>query len=115
MSRRDDRVSLVDMRNYAVEAVDLTDGKSLNDLFEDRIRQLALLKLVETVGEAANRVSEKTKQKHVTIPWPQIIGVRNRLVHGNDAVNLDILWNIIRNDLPSLITELEDIIDEENP
>ncbi|MXY50451.1 MAG: DUF86 domain-containing protein [Gemmatimonadetes bacterium] len=115
MSRRDDRVSLVDMRNYAVEAVDLTDGKSLNDLFEDRIRQLALLKLVETVGDAANRVSEKTKQKHVTIPWPQIIGVRNRLVHGYDAVNLDILWNIIRNDLPSLITELEDIIDEENP
>lgn len=68
MSRRDDRVSLVDMRNYAVEAFDLTDGKSLNDLFEDRIRQLALLKLVETVGEAANRVSEKTKQKHVRFP-----------------------------------------------
>ena len=79
MSRRDDRVSLMDMRNYAVEAVDLTEGKSLNDLFEDRIRQLALLKLVETVGEAANRVSDKTKQNHSTIPWPQIVGVRNRL------------------------------------
>lgn len=115
MSRRDDRVSLVDMRNYAVEAIDLTEGKSLNDLFEDRVRQLALLKLVETVGEAANRVSEKTKQKHATIPWSQIIGVRNRLVHGYDDVNLDILWKIIRNDLPSLITELEDIIDEEIP
>lgn len=102
MSRRDDRVSLMDMRNYAVEAVDLTEGKSLNDLFEDRVRQLALLKLVETVGEAANRVSDKTKQKHSTIPWPQIVGVRNRLVHGYDAVNLDILWKIIRNDLPHL-------------
>lgn len=115
MSRRDDRVSLVDMRNYAAEAVELTEGISLDELFEDRIRQLALLKLVETVGEAANRVSEKTKQKHTTIPWPQIIGVRNRLVHGYDAVNLDILWQITRNDLPSLITELEDIINEEYP
>lgn len=115
MSRRDDRVSLVDMRNYAAEAVELTEGISLDELFEDRIRQLALLKLVETVGEAANRVSEKTKQKHTTIPWPQMIGVRNRLVLGYDAVNLDILWQITRNDLPSLITELEDIINEEYP
>lgn len=74
MSRRDDRVSLVDMRNYAAEAVELTEGISLHKLFEDRVRQLALLKLVETVGEAAaNRVSETAKQKHKTIPWPQII------------------------------------------
>ena len=61
MSKRDDRVGLVDMRNYAVEPVELTEGITLNKLFEDRIRQLALLKLVETVGEAANRVSERTK------------------------------------------------------
>lgn len=115
MSKRDDRVSLVVMRNYAVEPVELTEGITLNKLFEDRIRQLALLKLVETVGEAANRVSERSKQKHATIPWPQIIGARNRLVHGYDDVNLDILWKIIRNDLPSLITELEDIVDEEDP
>lgn len=115
MSKRDDRVSLADMRNYAVEAVELTEGMSLDMLFEDRVRQLALLKLVETVGEAANRVSEKAKQKHTTIPWPQIIGVRNRLVHGYDAVNLDILWKIIRNDLPFLITELDNIIGVENP
>ena len=115
MSRRDDRVCLLDMLNYAVEAIDLTEDTSLNEVFEDRVRQLALLKLVEIVGEAANRVSEETKQKHTVIPWPQIIGVRNRLVHGYDDVNLDILWKIIRNDLPLLVTQLEDVIGEETP
>ena len=115
MSRRDDRVSLLDMLNHAVEAIELSEDTSLNDVFEDRVRQLALLKLVEIVGEAANRVSEKTKQQHTAIPWPEIIGVRNRLVHGYDNVNLDILWMIIRNDLPLLVTQLKDAIGEEAP
>ena len=78
MSRRDDRVSLVDMLIYAKEAVALSSGTSLDDVVEDRVMQLALQKLVEIVGEAANRVSEETQQKHTAIPWPQIIGLRNR-------------------------------------
>ncbi len=115
MSRRDDRVSLLDMRNYAAEAVELTDGKSLDDVLQDRVMQLALLKLVETVGEAANRVSEKTKKKHETVPWSQIIGMRNRLVHGYHDVNLDVLWKVILQDLPLLIKQLDTIIAEETP
>ena len=113
MSRRDDRVSLVDMLIHAKEAVDLSGETSLNDLIEDRVMQLALQKLVEIVGEAANRVSEETQQRHQEIPWPQIIGLRNRLVHGYDDVNLDILWKIIQNDLPPLIEQLQAIVSEE--
>ena len=115
MSRRDDRVSLLDMRDYAAEAVELTEGKSLDDVLQDRVMQLALLKLVETVGEAANRVSEKMKKKHAAIPWPQIAGTRNRLVHGYHDVNLDILWTVILKDLPLLIEQLDSIIGEETP
>ncbi len=113
MSRRDDRVSLVDMLIYAKEAVALSGETSLNDLVEDRVMQLALQKLVEIVGEAANRVSEETQQCHQEIPWPQIIGMRNRLVHGYDGVDLGILWKIIQNDLPPLIEQLKDIVGEE--
>ena len=79
----------------------------------DRVTQLALRKLVEVVGEAANRVSPATRQRHPEIPWPQIIGVRNRLVHGYDVVNLAILQDIVRNDLPALIERLASILGEE--
>ncbi len=114
MSKRDDRVSLVDMLIYAEEAVVLSSATSLNDLIEDRMMQLALQKLIEIVGEAANRVSEETQQCYQEVPWPQIIGLRNRLVHGYDDVNLDILWKIIQNDLPPLIEQLRAIVGEES-
>ena len=112
MSRRDDRVSLVDMIIHAEEAVALSSETSLNDLIEDRVMQLALRKLVEIVGEAANHVSTEIQQRHQEIPWSQIIGMRNRLVHDYDDIDLDILWKIIQNDLPPLIEQLRAIVGE---
>ena len=113
MSRRSDRVSLVDMLIYAKEAVALSSETSLDDVKEDRVIQLALQKLVEIVGEAGNRVSEDTQRKYTEIPWPEIIGLRNRLIHGYDDVNLDILWKIIQDDLPPLIEQLRPVVGEE--
>ena len=112
MSRRDDAVFLVDMLNHAREAVELLGNASANDLKSDRVTELALRKLVEVVGEAANRVSPTTRQRHPEIAWPQIIGVRNRLVHGYDIVDLSILGDVVRNDLPSLVKQLSSIVGE---
>jgi uncharacterized protein with HEPN domain len=71
---------------------------------------LALVRLLEIVGEAAYQTSKKVRDQHAAIPWPQIIGLRNRLIHGYDAVDLDILWQIIQEDLPPLIAELEKVL-----
>ena len=113
MSKRDDQISLVDMLNHAKEAVDLLGEASLDDLIGDRVMQLALRKLVEVVGEAANRVSEEAQQQHTSIAWGEIIGTRNRMVHGYDDVDLSILWDIIKNDLPPLIEQLETLVWEQ--
>jgi uncharacterized protein with HEPN domain len=72
---------------------------------------LALTRAVEIIGEASARVSPAIQLKHASIPWSQIIGLRNRLVHGYDAVDLDILWNIVQTDLPPLIEQLETAIE----
>ena len=113
MTRRDDRVSLLDMLIHADEAVVLLGEASLNDLTENRVMELALRKLVEIVGEAANRVSEETQQCHQEILWPQIIGMRNRLIHGYDDISLERLWDTINNDLPPLIGQLRASVGEE--
>ena len=110
MTRRDDTVFLVDMLNHAREAVELLGNAGPDDLKSDRVTQLALRKLVEVVGEAANRVSPMTRQRYPEIAWPQIIGARNRLVHGYDVVNLTTLQDIVRNDLPMLIEQLTSIV-----
>ena len=113
MTRYDDNISLRHMLEHAREAVDLTQGKERADLTSDRMLELALTRLVEIVGEAARRVSRASQQKHPQIAWSPIIGLRNRLVHGYDAVDLDILWDIVQQDLPLLIAALETILDEE--
>jgi len=71
---------------------------------------LALIKLVEIVGEAARRIPEEIKLKHSGIPWSEIIGTRDRLVHGYDAVDHDILWTIVTEDFPPLATQIEALL-----
>ena len=71
---------------------------------------LALTKLLEITGEAANRVKNDEQTRYPEIPWPQLIGLRNRLVHGYDQVDLDILWQILTRDLLPLVKELEKIV-----
>ena len=84
MSRREDRVALLHMRDHAAEAVENVRGRSRSDLDTDRIFALAMIKLVEIIGEAAGRISQTTRESHPYIPWKQIIGTRHRLVHGYD-------------------------------
>jgi uncharacterized protein with HEPN domain len=95
------------MLRHSEEAIQLTRGRTRSDIDSDRVLNLALVRLLEIVGEAAARISSPTKEQHPTIPWPQIVGLRNRLIHGYDAVDFDILWDVIQIDLPELIVELQ--------
>lgn len=110
MSRRDDAVSLRQMLEHVEEAAELAAGCTRETLESDRVYLLALLKLVEIVGEAATRVSDTTKSSHPEIPWREIIGTRNRLIHGYDAVDHDILWEIVSTDFPALAPRIQSLL-----
>ena len=114
MSRHDPAIALRQILSHAREAVQLSLGKSRTDLDNDRMLNLALTRLLEIIGEAANRVPEQVQSQYPQLPWLQMIGLRNRLIHGYDQVDFDILWNIIQQDLPGLISQLENILSEEN-
>lgn len=110
MPKRDDSVSLKQMLDHAREAVDMISGKTFDDLGKERMLELALVRLVEIIGEAAGRVSRETQDTYHEIPWPEIIGMRNRLIHGYDSFDLRILWDTVELDLPPLISLLKKII-----
>ncbi len=110
MSRRDVTITLHQMSDYAEKAITLSRGKKRNDLDEDLTFNLALTRLIEIIGEAANRVPEGFQEDHPEIPWMEIIGMRNRLIHGYDEVDFDFLWSVVRNDLPRLIKQLNKIL-----
>jgi uncharacterized protein with HEPN domain len=111
MTLHDDTVALRQMRDHVAEAIELAADQSRDYLDTDRVFALALTKLVEIVGEAAARVSEELKESHGEIPWRQIIGTRNRLIHGYDAVDYDILWGIVDRELPDLLKGLDSTIE----
>ena len=87
MSRDDPQIRLRHMLDYSREAVALLRDHKRADLDSERTLGLAILRCVEIVGEAASRVPADTQQRYPNIPWPQIIGMRNRLVHGYDIVD----------------------------
>lgn len=103
------------MLDHAREAIELMQGKTRQSLDKDRLLQLSLVRLVEIVGEAAGRVTETTQALHAHIPWREITGMRHRLIHGYDFVDYDILWQTIKEDLPVLIRQLEEILEPGQP
>ena len=110
MSKRNPDVALNQILTHAREAVDICHGKTRADLDADRLLNLALSRLLEIIGEAANRVPVSVQEKFSDLPWLPMIGARNRLIHGYDSVDFDILWKIVAVDLPVVISQLEGIL-----
>ncbi|SRR6266542_2383430 len=98
------------MLDYSRESISLAYGKSRQDLDDDRTLNLAQARLLEIIGEAANRVPIGFQMEHFEIKWGQIVSLRNRLIHGYDSIDFDIMWSIIQSDLPELVEKLESII-----
>jgi uncharacterized protein with HEPN domain len=115
MTRRDDAARMRHMLDHAAEALTLAQGRTRADLDADRTFNLAMTRLLEIVGEAAPRVTEFTRDRYPQVPWTQIASLRNRLIHGYDEVDFDILWDIVQSDLPALVAELRGILAADPP
>ena len=98
------------MLDHAREAMTLAQGKSREDLDDNRVFELAQTRLLEIIGEAADRIPIEFQMEHTEIEWRQIISFRNRLIHGYDSIDFDIMWSIIQSDLPELVEKLERIV-----
>ncbi len=100
------------MLDSAHEAQSFLSGCSRNDLDADRMLVLAVLKSVEIIGEAASRVTPEGRAALPNLPWQDMIGMRNRLVHGYFDVDLDVVWQTVTKELPGLVDVLEAVLDE---
>jgi uncharacterized protein with HEPN domain len=91
MSRHEGDIRLRHMLDHAREVVAMASGRTRGELDTDRQLNLSLVRLLEIIGEAAGRVPAWQRLRYPDIPWPEIIGLRNRLIHGYDSVDFDIL------------------------
>ena len=102
-----DEIRLRHMLDSAHTVMRLAQGRTRRDLDEDEGLALSLAKAIEMIGEAANHVSESARGDTPSIPWAQIIAMRNRLVHAYFDIDLDVLWQTVQGDMPELIAQLE--------
>jgi len=109
---KDDFIRIQHMREAALSAVQSAQGRLRSDLDTDLVWMMGLVKCVEIIGEAAAHVSDATRSQYPRIPWPQIIGMRNRLVHVYFDIDRDRVWDTITIDLPILIEELNNVLEK---
>jgi uncharacterized protein with HEPN domain len=98
------------MLDAANEALEFVRGKQRSDLDTDRKLVLSLVKELEIIGEAAGKVSAEIRSQYGAIPWQDISGMRNRLIHAYFDVDLDVVWSTVSKDLPILKADLEKIL-----
>ena len=110
---RQDDSYLLDMLVAARKAAKFAQGLTYERFAQSELHQNAIFKVLEIVGEAASCVSDKTRNTHPGIPWPNLIGLRNRIVHAYFEIDLEVVWNIVNEDVPALVRELERIVPPE--
>ena len=106
-----DRLHLLHMPDAAQLAQEFVQKRERADLENDRLFQLALVKTVELIGESASQITDQLKAEHSEIPWRDMIDMRHILVHNDWRVELDVVWDTIKNDIPVLIVQLQQLIE----
>lgn len=108
--KKDDTVYLQHMLDAIHRIESYTRGLSREKYLQDGLIQDGVVRQLEIIGEASNNLSEEFQEKHLEIPWGQIIGLRNRIVHAYFDINLDIAWDIVHGDIPDLKQQIERIL-----
>ena len=105
-----DPAYLWDMLDAARSIQRITTGVSFDQYMKTEVLQFAIQRQLEVVGEAARRVSDPFKKAHPNIPWKEIIGQRNILIHEYGDIRPDRIWSVVTDDIPALVASLEHLI-----
>jgi uncharacterized protein with HEPN domain len=101
-----------DMIDFAEKVLTYTEDMNQFSFTASGISYDAVLRNLELIGEAATHIPETVRQSHPDIPWRRVIATRNRLIHAYLGIDNDIIWSIISDDIPPLLTALKQIKQE---
>ena len=101
-----------DIYNAMGAAEDFVSDCSFDDFIEDIKTQYAVIRALEIIGEAAKNVPEDVRQKHPAVPWKDLAGIRDKLIHAYFGVNLEVVWLSVKEGIPEAKPLIEDLLNE---
>ena len=101
-----------DMLESARKALDFVQGMGYDEFASDEKTQFAVVRALEIIGEAAKKIPSDVRETYSEIPWREIAGTRDKLIHDYIGVNLPVVWRTIQYDLPPLIGQLETMLED---
>lgn len=108
-----DSAALLDIARFANQILELTLGMSREEFEADIRTQLAVLYEIAVLGEAVKRLSFEFRAEYPDIPWVEIAGMRDKVIHQYDKVRVDVVWRTIQNDVPALLAMIEPLLPKE--
>jgi uncharacterized protein with HEPN domain len=112
MKKPDDLILLGDILDAILRVESYTRGVSKEQFLENLMMQDAVMHQIEIVGEASNGISEEFRETHSSLPWLQMRAIRNKIVHDYRGINLQIIWDTVKNDLPLLKAQVRSLLGE---
>ncbi len=112
MKKRDPIVYISDMLNYCESALSFISGLNYSAFIKDEKSIFAVIRAIEVIGESSKKVPKSLKDKYKGIPWREIAGMRDKLVHEYFGINKKVVWNTVKHDIPMLREQIEVIIQE---
>jgi uncharacterized protein with HEPN domain len=110
MSARTQRDFLNDIRDAAATAIEFVGGRTLDEFVVDKKSCYAVARALEILGEAAKHIPQDLRDRHATIPWRSMAGIRDKLIHDYVSVDPEIVWRTVAEDLPPIIPKIEHVI-----
>jgi uncharacterized protein with HEPN domain/predicted nucleotidyltransferase len=107
---REWRFYIKDMIEFGEKVLDFTAGIDEAAFIDDDLTYYATVHSIQLIGEAARHIPQVVKEAYPDIPWHDIIGTRNRIVHGYDVIDQDVIWKIVQNDIPALLPQLQKLL-----
>jgi uncharacterized protein with HEPN domain len=108
--KENDRIRIQHIIDAAQEALSFVRNTDQENFSNNRMMILSVIKEIEIIGEAVSKISDETKSKYYDIPWKDIVGMRNRLIHGYFEADVKLVWNTTKINLPPLVSSLEAIL-----
>lgn len=112
MKRRDDRVYLRDILDCIAQIESYLAGVNYESFCQDTMRRDAIVRRIEIIGEAARQLSSNFRDQHSEIPWSDVVGMRNKIIHDYFDVDWQTVWDTAIDDLPPLKDAVTRILEE---